>query len=353
LVLATRCAKSKIRVPLSERVLMPGSLSHRIATIAHELVAALRPFVACDQRSAHQDDAFVAGVHRAMQMALDELAATNCWGPENRLPSGEFWKVAGATLAAGVLQLHAREKPFGYAGDFKMLQMICDDVRHGDGMAWAFDDFFQKQAAPMAVRNRAALVADRLAANMQTRPPGSPGNGYRVISVGSGPARDLARFARSHPALAQRAEINLMDLDPKALEFATGDLTPLFAPGAVRAHRVNLKRLPRLAEKDAVLRDADFIFCSGFFDYLKKDEAAEMLTAFWQALGRHGQLLVFNFAHDNPSRAYMEWLGNWYLTYRRPEELAAVGELAGLDARQFTVDVEPAGVNLYLQAVKN
>ena len=332
---------------------MPVSISQQVTEIAHALVATLRPYADRDGPQAHQSDDFVHGVQRAMQQALDALTATDYWGPDNRLASSEFWKIAGETLSPGVLQLHARQKPHGYAGDFEMLHMICSDVRHGSGLAWVYDDFFQQQAAPCAVRNRAALVAERLADDVQRRSSAAASSpSLRVVSVGSGPADDLARFAAAHPALATQVEVTLLDLDPRALQFAEDTIGRLFPPNAVQTRRVNLKRLPRLPEM-SLLQGADFIFCSGFFDYLNQDEAAAMLSALWQALATGGQLLVFNFSKDNPSRAYMEWIGNWYLTYRSREEFLAVAALAELPDGQFAVDVEPAGVNLYLRASKD
>ena len=61
----------------------------------------------------------------------------------------------------------------------------------------------------------------------------------------------------------------------------------------------------------------------------------------------------FNFGPTNPSRGYMEWIGNWYLTYRTAAELTELGRSADLPAESLVVSAESTGVNLYLEAYKN
>jgi hypothetical protein len=49
----------------------------------------------------------------------------------------------------------------------------------------------------------------------------------------------------------------------------------------------------------------------------------------------------------------MEWIGNWYLTYRTQGELAELAQVAGIPAAAVRLGVERAGVNLYLQAERS
>ena len=67
-------------------------------------------------------------VEAALSASLHRLAETGCWGEANRLPSKEFWRIAGPLLELGTLQRHARLKPRGYAGDYQMLHWICDGL---------------------------------------------------------------------------------------------------------------------------------------------------------------------------------------------------------------------------------
>jgi hypothetical protein len=283
-------------------------------------------------------------VSRIMNSCLDDLALTNCWGEANRVPSRALWKVAGETLSVGWLQNHARQKPRGYAGDFEMLEKIVDRTLSVDPLGRAFDYFFQEQAAPQAVRARTQLVADRIVQSVRASTREQVG----IWSVGAGPAidvelacRELSRDERA------RLVVTLLDLDPEALVHAERRLTPLLSGDQLRLHRDNLFRLPRLQRITATLEQADFIACTGLFDYLTDLDAVAMLQCFWSHLANGGEMMVFNFAPSNPSRAYMEWIGNWYLTYRDEAMIAALVHEAIGDGHQTQIAREESQASLY------
>jgi hypothetical protein len=94
------------------------------------------------------------------------------------------------------------------------------------------------------------------------------------------------------------------------------------------------------------------LFCPGIFDYLSDDEAADMLRLFYGALARGGHMTVFQFAPHNPSRALMEWIGNWYLIYRDDSQFRRVAASAGLPAAATAFGAEPFGVDLFVTVDK-
>ncbi len=291
-------------------------------------------------------------VDAALSACLARLARTGLWGEANRLPSGELWKVAGSLLEVGWLQHAARFKPRGYAGDFELLARIANGVHCEHPLGRAFDAFFLSQAAPQAVRARgeqtgAAIAADRLA---------RPAEAYHVVSVGAGPALDVRRALAVLPADRRSGMcVTLLDLDPEALDFARSQLEPLLPDGvgaSLQCTRTNLFRLPQRADPGVALEEADFLVCSGFFDYLDDASAAAMLGWFWRRLAPGGKLLVGNFAPHNPTRAYMEWIGNWYLVYRTVDQMRALAARAGIPPQRVTVGCERLGVDLFLAATK-
>jgi len=283
-------------------------------------------------------------VEAALGRCLGRLAATGCSGKANRLPSGELWRTAGPLLEAGSLQLRARMKPRGYAGDYELLAAICEETACEDPLGRAFDRFFLRQAAPQAVRSRtraaaAALVEQRL------RRPGP----FRVVHVGSGPAIDVELALRALPSAAREGlSVTLLDVDPEALDHARARLGPLLDAEALQFRRTNVARLSRAKNPNDILPPADMLLCPGLFDYLDDAAAAEMLRLLWTRLAPGGTLLLGNFAPHNPTRPYMEWIGNWYLIYRTAEDLTRLATEAGIPAAQARVGEESIGIDLFL-----
>ncbi len=318
------------------------SLRQVVRQIAQRLNGDLRR--ACDVTRGWADAAETERLaQRALQQALDGLDATGCWGEANRLPSSELWRIAGAWLQVGSLQLRARTKPRGYAGDFEMLTQICERAVCDHPLGIAFDRFFQSQAAPQAVRCRTDLIAGAITDFVRAKPAGT----VHVASVGSGPAIDIERACRAlTPAQRKELRIRLLDLDPVALEHAQTRLTPWVEPGHVQPVRENLFRLAQPGRGGGLLDGVDLLICSGLFDYLDDAAAAALLFRFWQSLRPGGQAWVFNFAPHNPSRAYMEWIGNWYLLYRTADQMRDVAMRAGIPREGCAVSAEATGVNL-------
>ena len=289
-----------------------------------------------------------AAIDAAMSGCLAQLARTRRWGRDNEIPSDILWKAAGDVLQVGWLQHRARSKPLGYAGDYQMITNIVEDRCCEDPLGAIFDRYFLNQAAPHAVRNRTEQVAYSLADHFR-RQEGGP---YRIVSVGAGPAIDIQRGMSLLPRDdRKRANILLLDLDDESLTYATERLDEVVDRSQIVAARENLFRLPRNAGVLQQIREANFLVCSGLLDYLDDNVATDMLQLFWKSLAREGLMLVGNFVPYHPTRAYMEWIGNWYLQYRTPDQLTALVAAAGIPAKFSEILADRSGSDLFVHCI--
>ncbi len=287
-------------------------------------------------------------VDAALSECLLRLVTTGCWGEANRVPSNALWDVAGSLLEVGFLQHRARFKPCGYAGDYQMLARICQRSCCDHPLGKAFDRYFLRQSAPRAVRLRTRQITVALVAHFLKHEKSS----YHAVGFGAGPAIEIQdALAMLSEVQRNSLRVTLLDVDPDALDHARGRLEPLVAPSSLDCVRTNLFRVARGDQTD-LLGEPDFLVCPGLFDYLDEESAVAMISAFWQRLAAGGLLLVGNFAPHNAARAYMEWVGNWYLTYRTPIELERLALRAGIPRERFSIACEPSGVNLFLVARK-
>jgi hypothetical protein len=301
-----------------------------------------------------QRERAAALVDAALSRCLVSLTALNCWGRDNQLPSARLWNAAGSWLESGWLQHRARFKPRGYAGDYELLTRLWNGTCAAEPLGWALDRFFQRQAAVEAVRARMAQSASALVEHCLAggRPAGDRRK-YKVVSIGSGPAIELTELARLLPDWhRQRLEVVLLDLDGDALDFGRAGLAAYLPGEQIACHRENLFRLAALSRLAPLFDEADAIVCLGLFDYLADEPAGRLLGMIWQALAAGGLALVGNFAPHCPTRAYMEWIGNWYLTYRTAGELERLAVGAGVPAERFTIAAEHTGCDLFINARK-
>lgn len=320
-----------------------GDLIETAGRIGRELATALSgedvPQVWCDDAESYER------LEMVLHHTLEQLSELNLWGVANRLPSSAFWDEAGHVLRDGDLLFHARSKPRGYAGDFEMLEKICNEQLCRHPLGRLLDRFFQRQHAPQAVRNRTRMISQQIVAGCRSK----QGQPFHVVSIGSGPAVDVI-WAAQQLDKSQRAQlfVTLIDLDPNALEHCQQKLAPLIVRENLELIRQNLYRLWRFESLPGRRSDADLIYCTGLFDYLDDKDAAGLLHTLARWVDR-GQLLVFNFSPANPTRAFMEWVGNWYLTYRTESGLRDLAERAQLPTERVRFDAEPMGVNLFLE----
>jgi extracellular factor (EF) 3-hydroxypalmitic acid methyl ester biosynthesis protein len=290
--------------------------------------------------------------YRQLAAALDDcltaLVKLNIWGPANRMLSSEIWNIAGNWLPRGWLQNHAHAKPRGYAGDHEMLVRIYENWQSDDPLGQLFDRYFQEQAAPQAVRNRMQMITDWIRESSQVL------TAMKVAVVGSAFGLEVRDALAALPDSARElVQVTLLDLDPAALDFAREQLQPLLPAEQLVLEPANLFRLPDRGSLASKLRGSDLIFCPGVFDYLDDEAAVAMIGCLYRQLGIGGQLIVFQFAPHNPTRAYMEWLGNWYLTYRDAKAFGRLFESARLQDVSIEFSAEPLGIDLYAKVTRN
>ena len=284
-------------------------------------------------------------VDSVLDHCVAALSAIGLVGKENQGPSQVLWKIAGDLLVRGDLQWRARSKPRGYAGDFEMQADFWRRRECDDPLGRHFDRYFLKQQAVEAVRARMDLVADAIAARCAV----SQRDEFRVVSIGSGPGIDLEQAAlRLALDDRRRLRFTLVDIDEHALDAARLRLETVVAPEQVRTSRENLARLARGRRGAELIAECDFLMCSGLFDYLEEPEAVAMLRLFAAALRPGGALYVGNFAPHCTTRAYMEWIGNWYLIYRTTEDLRRLAVTAELPSGATQIVAERTGADLFL-----
>ena len=235
----------------------------------------------------------------------------------------------------GTMQAESVLKKHGYSGDFEIIDDIYRMRISPDPKLRRWDLFFHAQSAPCAVRNRKAYFHQLLRDLSEQK----PGQSLRVLNIASGPARDLREWFDSHPE--SRIHFDCIELDPKAISHAR-QTCGSYLERITFHHQNALKFVP-----DAKY---DLIWSAGLFDYLTDRLFTRLIRSLMPFLDAGGEVVVGNFSEFNPSRDYMELMGDWYLEHRSEQKLRELVEKAGALPENVDVRWEPEGVNLFVHA---
>lgn len=208
---------------------------------------------------------------------------------------------------------HCLEKPRGYAGDFEVMEHICDQVPISTNPLgrWLERWFFGRFPPYLSVRQRVLMLARTLR--------GEVGRGAdHVLNVACGAAPELRMLGAGE--LPRR--VDLVDQDAGALAHAVGRLaqvTGIDPPAGVTPYPHPIRAL--LSRPDILPGPYSMIYSMGLYDYLDRRTAVALTRALWQRLAPGGLLVVGNYHGHHWSRYVMEAVMDWFLIYRDPEVL--------------------------------
>jgi SAM-dependent methyltransferase len=228
-------------------------------------------------------------------------------------------------------------KPFGYNGDFFIIEKIYQHYITPDEKYRKWDQFFHRLPAAIAVVNRKKL-AKKIFREYQSN---SNGNKKTVFILGSGPVTEVFEYLTENPD--SPLVFDLLDLDNRAIQYAKVK-TKQFSHKLTFYNKNVIRHTPE--------KTYDLIWSAGLFDYFKDKHFVFLLKKYYQYLSDNGEIIIGNFNLENPSRKIMEILGDWFLYHRSKDELLKFASQAGIPAEKVEVISEPLGINLFLRVKK-
>ena len=240
-------------------------------------------------------------------------------------------------------------KPYGYAGDFKIMDEIYKNNPSSEGFERLFDNYFQMSAICVAVRNRKEdfkrIITDAIVKERSTS--------IRIMDLASGPCRDLKEiFSMGLIPENKNVIFDCYDNDSRAIEYAKKLLQ-----GFSNVNFINENVLRLAAAKDInsrVGRKYNLVYSTGLFDYLDYKISVRLARNLRELLTPKGVLAASNVRdkYSNPSVYYMEWMGDWNLIYRSDEDFKQIFLDAGFAEKSIKTRYEQQGILQYILAAK-
>lgn len=234
--------------------------------------------------------------------------------------------------------LHRRtiEKPLGYAGDYRMMELFFARELGGEGLFGRFlHSVMQNYSLGKAVVAREVVM--RSAVHFAA---GTAGEGpVRVLALAAGPAIELRRVLKETTSLRRPLQLILLDQDPSAHEVAHANLTRILLelhhgmlPVSVQCLHFSVRQLirPQTPEErrvvHEVLAELDLVYSAGLYDYLPDPVAFRLTQRLYARLRPGGRLLLGNLVEAPDSTWMMRYVLDWVLRYRTDDTMLRLAE---------------------------
>jgi extracellular factor (EF) 3-hydroxypalmitic acid methyl ester biosynthesis protein len=232
---------------------------------------------------------------------------------------------------------HGFVKPFGYPGDFTLIDKIYRFDVNEEAQYKNWDLFFQNQPGAGAVRNRKNFFVE-YCKNLVLEKENA-----KVLILGSGPATDVYEFLTDHSG-DRKISFDLIDFDQAAIDFSMNKNKKF--NGQISYNKINALRFNSY-------KLYDLIWSAGLFDYFKDKHFTFLIRKYFNCLTEDGEMVISNFSTRNPTKRLMEVLSDWYLNLRTESDLFRIASDANIDKELVSVEKEPLGINLFLKIRKS
>ena len=260
--------------------------------------------------------------------------------PDERAQLRSYCLAATATeLSKSRVHRQGRDKPFGYAGDFQIIDWTYTHFDGSDGKGKVWDQFYHQQDAPRAVCDRKERFG-RVLRDIRNKPRDGT---IRVLNIASGPCREILDGTKYASLAPEDLQVVCVEIDSRAIDYAKRVLGDDWSQ-SVQFHCGNAIRFRPLGE-------FDLVWCAGLFDYLDERSAEVLLRKMWKAVGPGGRLVVGNFASSHQTRPWIEWCGDWFLRHRDESDLFSIAREAGMPEAAVSIETDQWGAISFIDAI--
>jgi extracellular factor (EF) 3-hydroxypalmitic acid methyl ester biosynthesis protein len=267
-------------------------------------------------------------------------------------------------LAACPLHKRSYEKPLGYAGDYRMMELCFAKEPVGESLFGRFL-FSIAQSYTLA---RAVVARERVVRDALRRCVEQPGTDpVRILAVAAGPAMELRRWLDEVTVLERPVELMLLDQDRAAHESAHRQITRVLferhrgmLPVTVRCLHFSVSQLisrNHSAEERAVLEerlaDLDLVYSTGLYDYLNDPVATRLTRRLYGQLREGGKLLLGNLDAASDTTWILDYVLDWPLIYREESDLLQIGRRLSPVPTRIGVTRDDTGRCLFLDVTRS
>lgn len=242
-------------------------------------------------------------------------------------------------LSDGECWRRSYDKPLGYPGDYQIMNYAYDFEPLGETVRAKYLHLVGVTSGRL-ILSRMESILEMLTDHACKRPQKEK---YRIISIGSGPAREIEALAVNVQNKAGlMLDAALVDSEPEAIAYCEARLAAPSKQTPFDFKTINVSIRDIVSEKygDEVYRGVDTIYSAGLFDYLGPLTSKRYVKRLYAALEPGGRIIIGN-VNDKPTGAIwvMEYATDWGLHFRNDREMLAMAE--GISGAKVTLTEDP------------
>lgn len=247
-----------------------------------------------------------------------------------------FREVVGDLIYKSEVVSRAYQKPRGYPGDYKMLEIIydnqpfCKDVKD---FRFYVDKYFLNSEYAVSVRNRKDKMRDLLSQFIKN----ANSDSIRVLNLACGSCREIREMLTDNALLSGKTLFfSCVDHDEEALEFSRQSL---------RNTKKNIKFdflkenvLDIIRDDSSLLGKYDFVYSIGLIDYLPDIALKQLVTFCYKLLSNDGIFIITHKDIDIYKPLAPNWFCDWNFYSRNEKDL--INLIHSLRISNFELEVE-------------
>ncbi|MFC1592352.1 methyltransferase domain-containing protein [Thermodesulfobacteriota bacterium] len=240
------------------------------------------------------------------------------------------------------------EKPRGYPGDYKMLEMVYDEHDYSRGLGKYIDRYGLEQPYAVGIR----LRKDKMKNILYDFINSSKDEQLNILNLASGACRDITELFNLPMRFAGKVALTCVEQDEEAIQYSKNQLE-LVDTGTVDVRFVqgNILRLEELA----VGADGsyDLVYSIGIADYLQDRMLKKILQDSYRMLKKGGTLVIAYKDKEKHTPLALNWYADWSFVPRNEQELVAlIRDAMGADNICVSIDRQDTGIIFFAEITK-
>lgn len=264
----------------------------------------------------------------------------------------QFRSMLGNWLYQSYIMKHALDKPHGYPGDYKLLEIIYDNNEISEGYAKYFDRYFLDNPYAVAVRNRKNLMRKILNDFIMLY---SQKSRIEILNLASGSCREILELLEDGICYSGQLVFSCVDFDDEALMFSKKIFENVAQNIKVNMIKENILNLGNKPDHYfPIFNGKDLVYSIGLADYLPDRVLRKIIQFSYSILNPGGKLIIAFKDRDKNRNAPLppDWYCDWTFVPRNKCKVLELIEECKLGNPPLELRWEESGVIFFVSLAK-